>query len=245
MIKPHRAPSAAYTWSPAIRSRIEEQLQALGITVGVDGFEHFVRRAIAGREYAKFLFTRNLSAALTAMGQIGHIDREALSHVDVSDLNKLRVGAHPADITAWLTARAEEGASEYELRCAIELPPLITRVEDFEAFERPSSEPNFVGQGRLSSEIVVMADGEASTTEPLAGKIVVIPRADPGYDWLFAHGIGGLVTQYGGANSHMAIRSAELGLPAAIGVGESYFERLSAARMILLDCAARKIEVQA
>lgn len=245
MVKPHTAPSAGYSWTPAIRRGIEEQLRALGLPPDADAFERFVKRAIAGREYAKFLFTRNLSAALSAIAQIGPLDREALSHVDISDINKLRVGAHPADISAWLNARAEEGASEYELRCAIELPPLITRVEDFEAFERPSSEPNFVGQGRLSADVVVMADGEASTTEPLAGKIVVIPRADPGYDWLFAHNIAGLVTQYGGANSHMAIRSAELGLPAAIGVGESAFERLSSARMILLDCAARKIEVQA
>lgn len=245
MIKVCKQALRDYSWSAEVRAQIGRQLEMLGIRVDVDGFEHFVRRAIAGREYAKFLFTRNLSAALTSLGQIGYLDREALSHVDISDLNKLRVGAHPANVTAWLAARAEEGASEYELRCAIELPPLITRIEDFDAFERPSSEPNFVGQGRVLAEIVVMADGEASTTEPLAGKIVVIPRADPGYDWLFAHDISGLITQYGGANSHMAIRSAELGLPAAIGVGESYFERFSTARMILLDCAARKIEVQA
>ena len=33
-----------------------------------------------------------------------------------------------------------------------------------------------------------------------------------------------LVTQYGGANSHMAIRCAELGIPAVIGAGEKSFE---------------------
>jgi choline kinase/phosphohistidine swiveling domain-containing protein len=245
MIKPRGTPVAAYAWPTAVRAQIGEQLSALGLEASVDTLESFIRRAIAGREYAKFLFSRNLSAALTAIGKMESLDLEALSHVDISDFNKMRVGAHPADLTAWLSARAEEGAAEYELRCAIELPPLISGIEDFEAFERPSSEPNFIGHDRLSAEVVVMADGEASTTASLAGKIVVIPRADPGYDWLFAHGIAGLVTQYGGANSHMAIRSAELGLPAAIGVGESCFERLSSARMILLDCAARKLEVQA
>jgi len=245
MIKPHVPAGASFSWSPSAREQIDAQLRALGIKSDTDGFERFVRRAIEGREYAKFIFSRNLSAALAAISRIANLDREALSHIDISDLYKLRVGAHLSDVTAWLEARAEEGASDYELRRAIELPPLITRPEDFESFERPSSEPNFVGQGSLSAEIVVMADGEASTAVQLAGKIVVIPRADPGYDWLFAHGIGGLVTQYGGANSHMAIRSAELGLPAAIGIGETGFERLAAARMILLDCAAHKIEVQA
>lgn len=244
-IKPRGTPNAAYEWSTPVRTRIGEQLSAIGLEASVDTLEYFIRRAIAGREYAKFLFSRNLSAALTSISSIASLDLEALSHIDISDFNKMRVGAHPADVAAWLLKLAEEGAAEYELRCAIELPPLIFGIEDFDAFERPSSEPNFIGHDRLSAEIVVMADGEASTTTSLAGKIVVIPRADPGYDWLFAHDIAGLVTQYGGANSHMAIRSAELGLPAAIGVGESCFERLCSARMILLDCAARKLEVQA
>jgi hypothetical protein len=43
----------------------------------------------------------------------------------------------------------------------------------------------------------------------------------------------------------MAIRAAELGLPAAIGVGEALFERLVAARLVVLDCAVRRIEIHA
>ncbi|GIS28374.1 MAG: hypothetical protein CM15mP129_05710 [Chloroflexota bacterium] len=38
---------------------------------------------------------------------------------------------------------------------------------------------------------------------------MLIENADPGYDWLFNKGISG-ITKYGGANSHMAIRSAKL-----------------------------------
>ncbi|MGH6661243.1 MAG: PEP-utilizing enzyme, partial [Rhodospirillales bacterium] len=50
-------------------------------------------------------------------------------------------------------------------------------------------------------------------------------------------------TQYGGANSHMAIRCAEFGLPAAIGCGEKTFEALLEARVVLLNCASRNIEI--
>ena len=57
-------------------------------------------------------------------------------------------------------------------------------------------------------------------TRNLAGAIVCIPGADPGYDWIFSQGIAGLITAFGGANSHMAIRAAELGIPAVIGAGE-------------------------
>mgnify|MGYP003314205154 CR=1 FL=1 len=56
-----------------------------------------------------------------------------------------------------------------------------------------------------------------------------------GFDWIFTRNIIGLVSQYGGANSHMAIRCAEFGLPAAIGCGERTFERLVGARKIELN----------
>ena len=75
------------------------------------------------------------------------------------------------------------------------------------------------------------------------GRIVVIPQADPGYDWLFGQRISGLITMYGGANSHMAIRSAEFGLPAAIGIGEKRYQTLSLAKTIELDPASEIIRV--
>ena len=65
--------------------------------------------------------------------------------------------------------------------------------------------------------------------------------ADPGYDWLFARRIAGLVTQHGGTNSHMAIRAAELGLPSVIGCGEQNFERWSKARVVEIDCTHRVV----
>ena len=89
----------------------------------------------------------------------------------------------------------------------------------------------------------------APTVEPdekegteLDGRIAFIPQADPGYDWLFGYDIAGLVTMYGGTNSHMAIRAAEFGLPAAIGVGESLYEQLSDFEIIELNCEGKTIE---
>ena len=67
---------------------------------------------------------------------------------------------------------------------------------------------------------------------------MLVENADPGFDWIFSQQIGGLVTKYGGANSHMAIRCAEFGIPAAIGCGEQRFELFMSANQILLDCAA-------
>ncbi len=90
-----------------------------------------------------------------------------------------------------------------------------------------AAQPNFVTQ------LAVQADGREPSDPDgdVEGCIVLIPSADPGYDWLLARGIAGLVTMFGGANSHMAVRAAEIGLPAAIGVGELRFEQLAGARV--------------
>ena len=72
------------------------------------------------------------------------------------------------------------------------------------------------------------------------GMIVLIPQADPGYDWLFVN-IAGLITMYGGAG-HMAIRAAEFGLPAAIGIGESLYRSFSNKSTLELNLNRESLE---
>ena len=68
----------------------------------------------------------------------------------------------------------------------------------------------------------------------------MIERADPGYDYLFTYSILGLITKYGGANSHMAIRCAELGLPAVIGCGPKLFLEYSRSSHLEIDATNQK-----
>ena len=77
----------------------------------------------------------------------------------------------------------------------------------------------------------------------LNGKIILIENADPGFDWIFTKRIKGFVTQYGGSNSHMAIRAAELNIPAVIGCGQKKFEELKASSDIEIDTLNKKIEI--
>ena len=76
----------------------------------------------------------------------------------------------------------------------------------------------------------------------LENKIIFIENADPGYDFIFSHNIKGLVTKYGGTNSHMAIRCLEYQLPAVIGVGDQKFDHLSKKNFIEIDCAKNLIK---
>ena len=73
--------------------------------------------------------------------------------------------------------------------------------------------------------------------------IVCIPNADPGFDWLFSHNISGLITTWGGLNSHMAIRAGELNIPAIIGAGEILYKIWSNSKILHLDCVNKKVIV--
>jgi phosphoenolpyruvate-protein kinase (PTS system EI component) len=118
------------------------------------------------------------------------------------------------------------------------LPGHITDAGDLLCFEQRAAEPNFVTQRAVEGLAVAAGLRPEATVE---GCVVLVPSADPGYDWLLARNIRGLITMYGGANSHMAVRAAELQLPAAIGVGELLYDALAPTRAIRLDCASRTI----
>ena len=124
---------------------------------------------------------------------------------------------------------------------SIVLPPLVVDAADCWAFHLPAAQPNFVTQKNVTSAVAVL-DGRP---DELSGKILFIPSADPGFDWIFTRNIAGFVTQFGGVNSHMAIRAGELGLPAVIGCGESLYRRWSSARKLSLDCSSRQVQVLA
>lgn len=79
--------------------------------------------------------------------------------------------------------------------------------------------------------------------EEMRGRIILIPSADPGYDWIFSHEVKGFITMYGGANSHMAIRAGELSIPAVVGVGAKNFEKYKMARVLEIDAAAKLIRI--
>jgi len=103
----------------------------------------------------------------------------------------------------------------------------------------PEMAPNFITQKSVVAEVISDLSGGAS----LAGKIVLIPSADPGFDWIFTKNISGFVTMYGGANSHMAIRANELGLPAIVGVGEAEYNCLLNAKLLEIDCANNHLRI--
>ena len=220
---------------------IVKLLEAHGLQPDPVGLFDFMQAGIQLRELAKFHFTRNLSDALALISEFGEqcgFSREDLAYCDISAFKELHVAAtDPADV---LMRSIEQGKARYSETLKTTLPPLIAKPEDVWAFEWPETAPNFITQKQATAPVV-----GCDVREQLAGGIVCIPNADPGFDWLFAYPIAGLITAWGGANSHMAIRAGELGLPAVIGAGEVLYRRWSSANRLHIDCAGRRVEVLA
>ena len=233
-----------FAWREESRQAICQAFQKAGIVISFASFENFCRNAIEGREYSKFVYTNSLSYALQFLQEWGNrfgLTRDDLAYLEWNDFVNVRYGNIRADREN-LSSLIEQSKRQYAIRETLELPILLSEERELFSFEKTVLEPNYITQKKILSEIVVVG-GDNNPLSELKGKIVLIPRADPGYDWLFSQQIGGLITMYGGANSHMAIRSAELRLPAAIGVGEKTYSKLSQATTVSLNCEIRSINV--
>lgn len=230
----------------SLRAAESNALAALLDEAGLDcAPEHllkYARTAIAGREWIKFVFSRHICAVLenlAAWGQTLELTREQLSMLNVDMVINGLYAPLPAEARTYYLKLIEAQRQGYELAHSFRLSHLIRSPRDVYVAAQQRSVPNFITSQRLEAPVIHLTGSGAGLK--LRGAIVCIESADPGYDWLFTRGIAGLVTRYGGANSHMAIRCAEYNLPAAIGCGGILFERISKARSGLLDCAGKLI----
>ena len=229
------------------KSNFSEALIKAELSLDIDQVETFIREAIEGREYAKFIFTRNLSQALNCLIDYGknyNLSRDDLANISLDSFISLRnESVSASDIAKFLRQNYENGQKEQNLAKKVELPPLIFSNNDFDYFMYPTNKPNFIGSGHVTAECIVMQNMKSHEIKDIKGCIVIIPHADPGYDWIFAKGVIGLITMWGGVNSHIAIRAAEFGIPAAIGIGEIEFNRISTSSIIELNAGNHLIKI--
>jgi phosphohistidine swiveling domain-containing protein len=233
-----------FALDPAKSAEVEKRLSAAGFSLSCDDFLQYCRESIQGREWAKLVFTRSISdclEVLAAWGEEQNLSRDELSHLDIRDLLDCIVVQHGRSFEEYLRARAETGRREHEVTTGVRLPFLLTRSSDLFVVPMLLEHPNFVTLKRVTGACLKISGSDINPSL-MNGRIVAIESADPGFDWIFTCNILGLVTQFGGANSHMAIRCAEFNIPAAIGCGEQIFERIVRSNEIELDCAAGTIK---
>ncbi len=201
-------------------------------------------KSIIGREYAKFIFTKHLSNIIEYIADWGrsiNFNRNEMSMLTLDDINRVLLSPLTDYTKKYYKNKINKSKLDFELASSFKLSYLIRSVKDIYIAPIQRSVANYVGNKRIEKSIVILSPYQNNNPE-LENKIVCIEGADPGYDWIFTRNIAGLITKYGGANSHMAIRCAEYEIPAAIGCGEQPFNKVINAKKVILDCKAEKIE---
>jgi hypothetical protein len=202
------------------------------------GFFNYAANAIKGREYGKFVFTKHLSfilESIAAFGEIFGLNRHHMSFLTIEQIINIFYRSLSDNPKSYLMDMIERAREEYDLAMSFKLSYLIRSGRDVYVVPQQRTEPNFISRKNIEAKIKFLSP-EMNANVDLSGCIVCIESADPGYDWIFSRRIAGLVTKFGGANSHMAIRCAEYDLPAAIGCGEQTFERIIRARACIIRC---------
>jgi len=219
---------------------IEQLLKEHELDIDVLSMIEFIKAGIEGREYAKFMFTRSLSDALSLIRQLGEdhgLSVEDCAFLSYDTIRKLY--SESGSVRDTLLESVAHGKELHALTRNLILPPIIASPDEVFAFHLPPSQPNFITRKSVIAAVASVSD----PPETFAGRILFVPSADPGFDWIFTRDIRGFVTQYGGANSHMAIRAGELGIPAVIGAGEVLFRRWQRASKLCLDCTNQQVLV--
>ena len=239
------APSySEFILRPDERDRVSQVLKAASITrVDADGFFDYARKAIAGREYAKFIFTRSLSRVLDLIGVWGSrfgLNREELSFLQIDHILQTTFISFHDDEKQRLLHFINEARTEQSANNLLKMGYLIRDIKDLHVVPIHRSSPNFITANRIEAPVVHLS-ARSSVETDLDGKIVCVENADPGFDWVFSKNIAGLISKFGGANSHMAIRCSEMDLPAAIGCGEVLFASLKSGTVVMLSCKEKLI----
>jgi len=204
----------------------------------------YAEKAIKGREYAKFIFTKHLSQIIENIAKWGSKEgfvREEMAMLTISDVLSVLISPLTDDVKSFYQKKINKARNNFDIASSFKLSYLIRSIRDIHIVPMQRSTPNFIGNKRIEAEIIEL-NPYLEEIPSLDNKIVCIVGADPGYDWIFTRNIAGLITKFGGANSHMAIRCAEYDLPAAIGCGDQPFEKVLKAGKVLLDCQGKRLE---
>lgn len=226
-----------------LSSSQQQEIDSLFRDFGLNDFDaesllDYCSRAIAAREKGKFIFTRALSWVLEALAENGRengLDREIISHIPLGYmLETWKSGSSTEKKIERLRRVAARNREAHQLAQSLKMPVLISSPGSLRVIPFQVATPNFITSKSVVAPTALL-DGSALQPQ-IRGHIVLIESADPGFDWIFAQEIAGLITKYGGANSHMAIRASEFAIPAAIGCGEELFRQLRESILVRLDC---------
>ena len=232
------------SFSTKEKMQINKFLSDSKLNLNFSKFMKYIKESIRMREYSKHVFTKSIDLLFNNIKILCKrlkISTEDASYLKINQITDLYYNLSNHNIGNFFMKEINQNKKQYKLNQDIKLPETISSVNDIYFYFESQNKINFVGNKTICSNIIYIKE-KSSKVKNLKNKIVCIESADPGYDFIFLAEIGGLITKYGGVNSHMSVRCSELKIPAAIGVGENKFNNIIKNKKIELNCEAQKIE---
>lgn len=203
---------------------------------------NFIENSIYERESSKLFFTKIVDELFNQLKnlfkRIGLKEKD-LQYLNIKKILDLYEQYSHEDIIKDLKKDILTNKETYNFNQNFNLPNIILNKDDIYMFEEEKASPTFVTKKIISSKFINI--NKMTKKLNLDDKIVCIENADPGYDFIFNYKINGLITAFGGPNSHMSIRCNEFSLPAAIGIGEKKFQQLVKNNSLYLNCEKKMI----
>ena len=226
--------------------KIDKLLKKNKLKLNFQNLIKISEEAIYMREYSKYLFTKYLDLVFKNLINLSkkiNINRKDLEYISIKTILESYNNLSIEKLENILKDEIKKSKKMFSITRAIRLPEVIKDENDVFIFEQITKSGNFITEKSVTSKKYFLKNlNEKNIFKNCNKKIVIIENADPGYDFLFNFNISGLVTKYGGANSHMAIRCSELNIPAVIGVGEKKFDELNKYQIININCLSKNIE---
>lgn len=213
--------------------------------INADNILYFIKTSTEAREYSKFVFSKTLSNILKLINDfidIYNISNEEGAHLDFKIFNEIYSQLKLLPLKDIILENIKNNKKNYQINLKLNLPQVILNSNEIYEFEYINTKPTFISKKKIKTSTFIISDNLLNYDE-LENKIIIVSNADPGWEWLFSRNISGLITCYGGMNSHMAIRCQELSLPAVIGCGPEKYESYKKANIIELDCGMEIIRV--
>jgi len=132
-----------------------------------------------------------------------------MSNMDITEL--IELAQERKLVNSDLRQKLNQRKESNQISNSIRLPQVLYELSGVQVIPFQIAQPNFITTKTVEGDLYYAKSVKEIKT--LADKIVLIENADPGFDFIFNYPIKGLITKYGGSNSHMAIRCAEFGLP--------------------------------
>ena len=207
------------------------------LKIDVKNFFSEAKKAIEFRELAKFIYSKAINEIFNNLIKLAKevkIERKDLDYLSIKNVLNHYNNLNIQKLKKSFQDEIRKNKKDQKILNLLLPTDFLSKADDVYIKKDFIREGNYITSKRVEGKIVDLR--KIKNFNLLENKIILLENADPGYDFIFSKKIKGLITCFGGANSHMSIRCLELDIPAIIGIGSKNFKNILNRNFIQFDC---------